>query len=109
MKSSLQIHNELLDLDNKISEVQDKFNAAEGDAKDAFRDAINQFKGEQKALNDMLGDVLAAEDKVRREGGVPWPAAPTPRPSSPSPSPRSFSALRTPLVASSSARSSAST
>lgn len=71
MKSSLQIHNELLDLDNKIAEVQNQFNAAEGDAKDACRDAINQFKGEQKALNDMLGDVLAAEDKVRREGGIP--------------------------------------
>ncbi len=71
MKSSIQIHNELLDLDNKISEAQGKFNAAEGDAKDAFRDAINQFKGEQKALNDMLGDVLAAEDKIRRDGGVP--------------------------------------
>ena len=42
MKSSIQIHNELLDLDNKIADAQDKFNAAEGDAKDAFRDSINQ-------------------------------------------------------------------
>ncbi len=75
MKSSLQIHNELRDLDLKIAEAQDKFNAAEGDAKDAYRDAINQFKGEQKSLNDMLGDVLAAEDEVRRSGGVPLASA----------------------------------
>ena len=71
MKSSIQIHNELLDLDNKIADAQGKFNAAEGDAKDAFRDVINQYKGEQKSLNDMLGDVLAEEEKVRNAGGVP--------------------------------------
>lgn len=71
MKSSIQIHNELLDLDNKIADAQGKFNASEGDAKDAFRDAINQFKGEQKSLNDMLSDVLAEEEKVRNAGGVP--------------------------------------
>ncbi len=71
MKSSLQIHNDLRDLDERISKAQADFNAAEGDAKDAFRDAINQYKGEQKALNDLLGDVLDAEDKVRRSGGVP--------------------------------------
>ncbi len=29
MKSSIQIHNELLDLDNKIADAQAKFNAAE--------------------------------------------------------------------------------
>lgn len=75
MKSSLQIHNELRDLDLKIAEAQDKFNASEGDAKDAYRDAINQFKGEQKSLNDMLGDVLAAEDEIRRGGGVPLASA----------------------------------
>lgn len=75
MKSSLQIHNELRDLDLKITEAQDKFNASEGDAKDAYRDAINQFKGEQKSLNDMLGDVLAAEDEIRRGGGVPLASA----------------------------------
>lgn len=71
MKSSIQIHNELLDLDNKIADAQAKFNAAEGDAKDAFRDSINQYKGEQKSLNDMLGDVLAEEEKIRNAGGVP--------------------------------------
>lgn len=71
MKSSIQIHNELLDLDNKIADAQAKFNAAEGDAKDAFRDSINQYKGEQKSLNDMLSDVLAEEEKIRNAGGVP--------------------------------------
>lgn len=71
MKSSIQIHNELLDLDNKIADAQAKFNAAEGDAKDAFRDSINQYKGEQKFLNDMLSDVLAEEEKIRNAGGVP--------------------------------------
>lgn len=71
MKSSIQIHNELMELDNKIADAQIKFNAAEGDAKDAFRDSINQYKGEQKSLNDMLGDVLNEEDKIRNAGGVP--------------------------------------
>ncbi len=71
MKSSIQIHNELLDLDNKIEAASREFAAAEGDAKDALRDSINQYKGEQKSLNDMLGDVLAAEDEVRRGGGIP--------------------------------------
>ena len=71
MKSSIQIHNELLDLDNKIADAQAKFNAAEGDAKDAFRDSINQYKGEQKSLNDMLSEVLAEEEKIRNAGGVP--------------------------------------
>lgn len=71
MKSSIQIHNELRDLDERIAKAQADFNAAEGDAKDAFRDAINQYTGEQKALSDLLGDVLEAEDKVRRSGGVP--------------------------------------
>lgn len=74
-KSSIQIHNELNDLANKISQASNEFNAAEGDAKDALRDAINQYKGEQKALNDMLGDVLNEEDKVRRGGGVPLAVA----------------------------------
>ena len=71
MKSSIQIHNELLDLDNRIEAASREFAAAEGDAKDALRDSINQYKGEQKSLNDMLGDVLAAEDEVRRGGGIP--------------------------------------
>ena len=74
MKSSLQIHNEIRDLDGRIAKATADFAAAEGDARDALRDAINEYKGEQKALSDMLGDVLAAEDEVRRGGGVPLAA-----------------------------------
>ena len=75
MKSSIQIHNELLDLDAKIADAGREFNAATGDAKDALRDAINGYKGQQKALNDMLGDVLAEEESVRKGGGVPLAVA----------------------------------
>lgn len=74
MKSSLQIHNEIRDLDGRIAKATADFAAAEGDARDALRDAINEYKGEQKALSDMLGDALAAEDEVRRGGGVPLAA-----------------------------------
>lgn len=70
-KSSIQIHNELRDLENKISKASEEFGRAEGDAKDALRDSINQFKGEQNALNEQLHDVLEAEDAMRRNGGVP--------------------------------------
>ena len=79
MKSSIQIHNELRDLDARIAKAAADFAGAEGDAKDALRDSINEWKGEQKALSDQLGDVLAAEDEVRRGGGVPL-AAGTPEP-----------------------------
>lgn len=78
MTSSIEIHNRILDLDERIARATEGFNAAEGDAKDALRDAICTLKGEQKALNDQLGDVLAAEDEVRRGGGVPM-AAPMPK------------------------------
>ena len=71
MKSSIQIHNELLELDGKIAQAEKQFNAADADAKDALRDSINQYKGEQKSLNDMLGDVLNEEDRIRKAGGVP--------------------------------------
>ncbi|WP_307739802.1 phage major capsid protein [uncultured Parolsenella sp.] len=74
MVSSIEIHNKIRDLDERIAKATGEFNAAEGDAKDALRDAICGYKGEQKALNDQLGDVLAAEDEVRRGGGVPLTA-----------------------------------
>ena len=83
MKSSLQIHNEIRDLDGRIAKATADFAAAEGDARDALRDAINEYKGEQKALSDMLGDVLAAEDEVRRGGGVPLAAGTLEAPKSP--------------------------
>lgn len=71
MKSSIEIHNELNALDDSIVRATDEFNKAEGDAKDALRDQINAYKGEQKALNAVLGDVLAEEDRIRKGGGVP--------------------------------------
>ena len=71
MKSSIQINNEIIALDDSIAEAEGRFNAAEGDARDAIRDEIMGYKGEQKALKAMLSDVLAEEDRIRREGGVP--------------------------------------
>lgn len=74
MKSSIQIRNEVKELDERIAKASADFASAEGDAKDALRDQINGYKGQQHALNDMLDDVLADEDKVRRGGGVPLAA-----------------------------------
>lgn len=71
MKSSIQIRNEVKDLDERIAKASSEFASAEGDAKDALRDRINDYKGQQRALNDMLDDILAEEDKIRRGGGVP--------------------------------------
>lgn len=84
MKSSIQIRNEVRDLDERIAKASAEFADAEGDAKDALRDQINEFKGQQRALNDMLDDVLAEEDKVRRGGGVPL-AAPAAEPKAEAP------------------------
>lgn len=84
MKSSIQIRNEVRDLDERIAKASAEFADAEGDAKDALRDQINEFKGQQRALNDMLDDVLAEEDKVRRGGGVPL-AAPAAEPKAKAP------------------------
>jgi HK97 family phage major capsid protein len=71
VKSSIEIHNELTAIEEKITQASDSFNAAEGDAKDAFRDSICELKGQKKALNDQLGDALSEEDSIRRGGGVP--------------------------------------
>lgn len=71
MKSSIEIHNELLDLDQKIKSAEDSFNASEGEEQVAFRDAIKTYQGKKDALNEILTDVLAAEDEMRAQGGVP--------------------------------------
>lgn len=84
MKSSIQIRNEVKDLDERIAKASAEFASAEGDAKDALRDQINDYKGQQRALNDMLDDVLAEEDKIRRGGGVPL-AAPATEPKAKAP------------------------
>lgn len=70
--SSLQIHNKKLDVVNQIADLTEKFNAADNaDAKDALRDKINALNGEVKTYDEILGDVLNEEDKIRRAGGVP--------------------------------------
>lgn len=74
MKSSIEIRNEVRALDDKIAEAERRFNESEGDARDAARDEIMGYKGQQKSLNDMLDDVLAEEDAIRRNGGVPLAA-----------------------------------
>ncbi|VWL91667.1 Phage capsid family protein [Collinsella intestinalis] len=79
MKSSIEIHNELLDLDQKIKSAENSFNASEGEEQVAYRDAIKTFQGKKDALNEMLTDVLAAEEKMRNDGGVPVIAS-TPQP-----------------------------
>lgn len=84
MKSSIQIRNEVRDLDERIAKASSEFASAEGDAKDALRDQINDYKGQQRALNEMLDDVLADEDKVRRGGGIPL-AAPAAEPKAKAP------------------------
>lgn len=76
MKSSIEIRNEVRALDDKVLDAEHRFNSAEGDAKDAIRDEIMGYKGEIKALNSMLDDVLAEEDKIRKGGGVPLASEP---------------------------------
>lgn len=71
-KSSIEIHNELRDIKDKVAKLTDEFNAAEApEAKDALRDQIMELNGQSKALDSILGDVLAEEDEIRRNGGVP--------------------------------------
>lgn len=74
MKSSIEILNTIRALDEQIEDASSRFNDAEGDAKDALRDAISGWKGEQRALKEQLGDVLAEEDRIRKGGGVPMAA-----------------------------------
>lgn len=71
MQSSIEIHNKLTENAARLAEAEKSFNAAEGDAKDVFRDTINEIKGENKALNEQLGDALNEEAKIRANGGVP--------------------------------------
>lgn len=71
MLSSIEIHNKLQENAIRLDDAQKSFNTADGDAKDAFRDTINQIIGENKALNEQLGDALNEEDKIRKNGGVP--------------------------------------
>ena len=89
--SSLQIHNKKLDVVNQIADLTEKFNAADNaDAKDALRDKINALNGEVKTYDEILGDVLNEEDKIRRAGGVPLAGKSAASRRSPRTSPRPF-------------------
>lgn len=71
MFSSIQIHNKIVENRAKLDAAEKSFNAAEGDAKDVFRDTINQIKGENKSLDEQLAEALNYEDKIRQNGGIP--------------------------------------
>lgn len=71
MFSSIQIHNKIVENRAKLDAAEKSFNAAEGDAKDIYRDTINQIKGENKALDEQLAEALDYEDKIRQNGGIP--------------------------------------
>ncbi len=79
MKSSIQIQNEIHACDQEIDKLSGDFNAAEGDAQAAIHDQICELRGKKGALYDQLPDAQAAEDAIRRDGGVPL-AAGTPEP-----------------------------
>lgn len=71
MLSSIQIHNKIVENRAKLDAAEKSFNAAEGDAKDIYRDTINQIKGENKSLDEQLAEALDCEDKIRQGGGIP--------------------------------------
>lgn len=71
MLSSIQIHNKIAENRAKLDAAEKSFNAAEGDAKDIYRDTINQIKGENKSLDEQLAEALDYEDKIRQGGGIP--------------------------------------
>lgn len=79
MKSSIQIQNEIHACDQEIDKLSGDFNAAEGDAQAAIHDQICELRGKKGALYDQLPDAQAAEDAIRRNGGVPL-AGGTPEP-----------------------------
>lgn len=71
MKSSIEILNSITEINNLMESEEKAFNSTEGDVQAAHRDSINSLKGKRDALNEMLADVLAEEEKVRAAGGVP--------------------------------------
>lgn len=71
MLSSIQIHNKIVENRAKLDAAEKSFNAAEGDAKEIYRDTINQIKGENKSLDEQLAEALDYEDKIRQGGGIP--------------------------------------
>ena len=71
MKSSIEILNSITEINNLMESEEKAFNSTEGDVQAAHRDSINSLKGKRDALNEMLADVLAEEEKMRAAGGVP--------------------------------------
>lgn len=71
MKSSIEILNSITEINNIMESEEKAFNSTEGDVQAAHRDSINSLKGKRDALNEMLADVLAEEEKMRAAGGVP--------------------------------------
>lgn len=71
MKSSIEILNSITEINNLMESEEKAFNSTEGDVQAAHRDSISSLKGKRDALNEMLADVLAEEEKMRAAGGVP--------------------------------------
>ena len=82
MPSSIQIHNQMRELQEANARDSSAFNAAEGDERSRLHDAIVERNGRIAVLDDMLRDQLEAEDRLRESGGLPL-AAPAPQPSAP--------------------------
>lgn len=70
-KSSIEINNAIRDLEDKVAQAAINFNKAEGDAQAAIHDQINVYNGKLEAYKEILNDALAAEDEVRKNGGIP--------------------------------------
>lgn len=71
MKSSIQILNDIQDIDEKVKTLSDKFNASEGGEQAAIHDSIVELNGRSAVLKEQLNDVLAEEQKIRDAGGAP--------------------------------------
>ena len=70
-KSSIEINNAIRDLEDKVAKASIDFNQAEGDAQAAIHDQINVYNGKLDVYKELLNDALAAEDEVRKNGGIP--------------------------------------
>lgn len=82
MPSSIQIHNQMRELQEANARDSVAFNSAEGDERARLHDSIVERNGRIAVLDDMLRDQLESEDRLRESGGLPL-AAPAPKPSAP--------------------------
>lgn len=58
-------------LKDERAKAEQRFNSSAGDEQAAARDQISFLNGKMDALDEQLNDILAAEDKMRQDGGVP--------------------------------------